>query len=328
MARHHPRRRVVQPRGPQPMYVIAGLPKAIHKDAVDGLQARLPHAIVKGIPSPTHDGALYSGALVNLLVRSVGEFAVRRRTNGNAQPAPASITLLFVPASDQEALLQRFDFALMSAPLSALVARDLHYRQLRHDRDAVADALIAAVAASGEARMNLTQVVRRLAYRSDNEALLLPPRNFMTQDGNLVPIFTAIRQGHRPWTDRLEEFGPSSLTHDDVPKRIQGQQTRRVFVDSRGMALFIAHPAAYDGPPREVEGDQNVDGLVDALRALYRFGGAVEPGLHHDAQRSDGVALDGAVFECSTKGRISAKADYANVYPNDFVRVGNFTAAE
>lgn len=324
MAKRHQRRRVVQRHGPQPMYVIAGLPKAIHKEAIGRLQARLPHAIVKGVPSPKPDGALYSTALVNLLTRSIGEFAVRRRTNGNAQPTPASITLLFVPAPDQEVLLRRFDFALMSAPLSALVARDEHAKQLRHDGNAVAETLVAAVAAAAEARMNLNQVVRRLGYQSDNEALLLPPRNFMTQDGDLVPAFTAIRRGHRPWTDRLTELGPTPLTHDDVPKRIQGQQTRWVFVDGRGMAFFIAHPRAYDGPPREVEDGENADELLDTLRALYRFGGAVMPGLHHDAQRSDGAALDGAVFECSTKGRISAKAEYANVYPNDFVRVGNF----
>lgn len=328
MAKRHQRRRIVKPRGPQPMYAIAGLPKAVHKDAVDRLQARLPHAIVKGIPAPTQDGALYSTAAVSQLVRSIGEFAVRRRTNGNAQPAPASITLLFVPAPDQEDLLRRFDFALMSAPLSALVARDAQFRQLRHDREAVAEALIAAVAASGEARMNLSQVVRRLGYRSDNEALLLPPRNFMTQEGNLVPAFMAIRRGDRSWTDRMEDLGPTPLSHDDVPNRIQAQQTRRVFVDGRGMGFFIAHPAAYDGPHREVEDDGSADLLLDTLRALYRFGGAIEPGLHHDAQRSDGAPLDGALFECSTKGRISAKADYANVYPNDFVRVGSFTAAE
>src|SRR5947209_2041979 len=123
MARGNRRRRIIEPRGPQPMYVIAGLPRATHKNALDRLQARLPHAIVKGLPAPTRDGALYSAAFVDQLVRSVGEFAVRRRTRGNAQPAPASITLLFVPAPDQEVLLQRFDFAIMSAPIPALVAR-------------------------------------------------------------------------------------------------------------------------------------------------------------------------------------------------------------
>lgn len=328
MAKKSGRRPVVQQRGPQPMYVVAGLPKSNHKVVVDTLQARLPHAIVKGIPSPSQDGALYSVALINNLVRSVGEFAVRRRTRGNAQPSPASITLLFVPAPDQERLLRRFDFALMSAPLPALVARDEHYQQLRHDRDAAVAALVEAVKTSGEARTNLNHVERRLGYRSDNEALLLPPHNIMTQDGDLVPVFLDFRQGNRLWTDRLTELGPTALTHDDVPARIQRQQTRRVFVDSRAVAFFIAHPAAYDGPTREVEDNDDVEQLLDALRSLYRFGGAVEPGLHHDAQRNDGSGLGGAIFVCCEKGRISVNAPYANVYPNDFVRVANYKAAE
>lgn len=328
MAKGSRRRRVVQPRGPQPMYVVAGLPKSIHKEVVDTFQARFPLAIVKGIPSPTRDGALYSAALINTLVRSVGEFAVRRRTRGNAQPTPGSITLLFVPAPDQERLLRRFDFVVMSAPLPTLVVRDEHYQQLRHDREAAVTALVEAVKASSDARANLNHVTRRLGYRSDNEALLLPPRNFMTDDGDLVPTFTDFRQGRRLWTDRLKELGPTALTRDDVPARIQHQQTRRVFVDSRSIGFFIAHPAAYDGAAREVEIDDDVDLLLDTLRSLYRFGGALEPGIHHDAQRSNGSALEGAIFECCEKGRISAKAAYANVYPNDFVRVGDYTAAD
>lgn len=328
MATTRRRRNIVKAPSQQPMYVIAGLPKAIHKGCVDALQARLPHAIVKGIPSPTSDGALYSGSYLATLVRSIGEFVVRRRTNGNAQPTPASITLLFVPAPDQEALLGTFDFAIMSAPLSTLVAFDDRYRTLRHDRGAVNDALIAAVAADGEARSNLNQVVRRLGLQSDNEALLLPPRNFMTQDGDLTSTFRAYRQGQRTWTDRFADFGPAELNHDDVPARIHPKQTRRVFIDSRGMAFFIAHPTAYEAPPREVEDPENSTGILSALRALYRFGGALVPGIHHDAQRGDGSPLNGAIFCCDEKGRIRADATHANIYPDDFVRVRNYVTHE
>lgn len=327
MGKKGKRRRVVQPSGPQHMYIIAGLPKSVHKDSIDSLQARLPQAIIKGVPSPSNDGALYSSPLLDTLVRSVGEFALRRRTNGNAQPTPASMTLLFVPAPDQEALLRRFDFALMSAPLSALVARDDQYRQMRHDRESVGTALVEAVAASGEARMNLNQVVRRLGFQSDNEGLLLPPRNFFTNEGDLVTIFRQFREGGRAWTDRLEEFGPVPLTHEDVPMRVKDQQTRRVFVDNRGMAYFIAHPTAYDGPSREVDDEDNVGAMLMALRSLYRFGGALPPGIHHDAQRSNGSVLGSAKFHCAEKGPIYCKADYANVYPNDYVRVEKYDVA-
>jgi hypothetical protein len=87
------------------------------------------------------------------------------------------------------------------------------------------------------------------------------------------------------------------------------------------MAFPIAHPLAYDGPPREIEPDADTPAIADRLRSLYRFGGALERGLHHDAQRSDGSPLGGATFHCSEKGTFDAKGDYANVYPDDFVRV-------
>lgn len=45
------------------------------------------------------------------------------------------------------------------------------------------------------------------------------------------------------------------------------------------------------------------------------------PGLYHDAQRSDGTALAGAKMNCDEDGPIEAYGDYANVYPNDSVRV-------
>lgn len=322
------RRRLLQSSGPQPMYVIAGLPKSVHHQAVDALQQRLPHAIVKGIPSLAGDHALYPQPHIVSLVRSVGEFVIRRRGNGNAQPAPASITLFFVPSPDQEALLRTFDFAVMAVPLAPLIVRDVRGRQARHDIAVISETLIAATRAASDARMNLNEVERRLAYQSDNESLLLPPRNFVTQDGDLVGVFRDFRNAARPWNDRLVEFGPEALGHDDVPKRVAAQQTRHPFVDARGMAFFIAHPKAYDGPGREVEDNENIRPIVDAMRKLYRFGGALPPGLHHDAQRSDGSPLDGAFFQCSEKGRIRGMSDYANVYPNDYVRVAKYEPEE
>ena len=112
---------------------------------------------------------------------------------------------------------------------------------------------------------------------------------------------------------------------EQVERRRQNWRTlpiaKRPPVDARGLAFFIAHPKAYDGPPREVESEEDEVALSRALRTLFRFGGALEPGLHHDAQRSDGSALQGAKMYCDEDGRIEAFGDYANVYPNDVIRV-------
>lgn len=321
-------RRIIKAPSQQAMYVIAGLPKARHAEAINALERRYPQAIFKGLASPNQDGRLYSQALVEALIRSVGEFALRRRGNDPAQPTPASLTLLFVPSPDQEVLLQAFDFAVMAAPLPALLARDDQGVQLRHDREAVLSALVEALRPSSDPQMALNEVKRRLGYQSDNEALLLPPRNFLTEDGDLAPVFRSFRDGERAWTDRLEAFGPTPLGHEDVPSRIRRQQTRRPFVDQRGMAYFMAHPAAFDGAVREVGEPKDTGALQEALRSLYRFGSALPQGLHHDAQRSDGSALGGALLHCSVKGAIRGQSGYANVYPNDFVRVEKYEQAE
>jgi hypothetical protein len=322
MARFEKRRRgLVAAHASQPMFVIAGLPVSHHTRAIEMLEGRFKHAIFKGIPAPLSDGALYSQKLVDQLIRAIGKFAVRRRTNGNAQPTPRSITLLYVPAPDEERILQSFDFALMSEPLVTLALYDDRYRLRRHDFDAISKALVAALAKAGPAQQALNEVVRRLSFASDNEGLLLPPRNFLAREHRLSDTFLEIRRGARAWTDRLIHLGPTDLDHEDVPNRVQRGQTRHVFVDSRGMAFFVAHPNAYDGPPREVEDPDDVNAILSALRSLYRFGGALAPGFHHDAQRDDGNILGGAQFECNEKGNIEGYGPYANVYPNDYVRV-------
>lgn len=310
------------------MYIVAGLPKSVHDRTLNALKSRFDRAIFKGLPSGKDDYRLYPDAYIEALTRSGGEFVIRRRGNGNAQPAPASITLLFVPSVDDEQLLAAFDFSAMLAPLTILSTLDERGRSWRHDPDAAIAALAGSIEPSADAAMNLSRVKERLARRSDSEALFLPPKNFRTPNGDFTAVFRALRRGERRWSDRFEDFGPTALKHDQVPDRVAHQQTRRPFVDDRGMAFFIAHPAAYDGVMREAEDDDPVSGIMGVLRSLYRFGGALEPGIHHDAQRADGSPLGGAQFVCSTKGRISGKSGYANIYPNDYVRIADYDREE
>jgi hypothetical protein len=317
------RRDHIRPKTSQHMFIVAGLPRVVHQRTLRQLQDENPQLIFKGAPSPD-DGNLYPPGLVESLVKSVGTFVVRRRQASKEELTPASIVLLYVPSYDQERLLEVFDFAVMTQDLPGLAPWE-NGRQRRHDLDVVRDELTAAIQASASARTNLNTVQERLNRQVDNEPLLLPPRNFFTQAGDLAPVLRQFRTGPRTWTDRLADYGPKVLTHDDVPNRISPQQTRRPFVDSRGMAFFTAHPAAYDGPPREVDDGDDAASILAALRSLYRFGGALARGLHHDVQRDDGTPLGGAEFHCSEKGSITSTSDYANIYPNDFVRVDQHT---
>ena len=319
MGRPRKRRRSVIPRGAQSMIVIAGLPKATHQQSVDKLGDRFPEAIVVGAPSPLSDGALYSEQTIASIIRAAGEFAIRRRTNGPNQPsAPAKIALLYVPAPDDECLLRAFDFSILPAPLATLAIRNEQGRQRRHILDDVHHAHVEAWSPAGPVREALNNVVRRLAYQSDNEALLLPPRNFLVNGRDLVPIFQAYRRGERLWTDRLIDYGPVKLNHENIG-RIEAGKTRHAFVDHRGMSFLIAHPTAYHAPQRQLD-DAGLSEIKSALRSLYRFGGALPSGIHHDAQRDDGSPLCGAEFYCDQEGHVRAEGTHANIYPDDFVR--------
>ena len=66
----------------------------------------------------------------------------------------------------------------MASPLASLEAYGPSGRQLRHDKEAVEATLVDAVAKSSAGSRNLNDVERRISYMSDNEPLLLPPKNF------------------------------------------------------------------------------------------------------------------------------------------------------
>lgn len=307
--------------GAHAMVIVAGLPVRTHKPSLQKFSERFPDVIVQGTPASASDGALYSDRYVQQLVQDVGQFILRRRENGHQQPTPAGIHLLFVPSTDQEKLLREFDFFVMPTALRGLEEWSHQGKQRRHDFDAVASVLTESFQRSAPARSNLNVVRRRLGYLSDNEALLLPPRNYLTADGELANIFRKLRSGDLEWTDRFERLGPSDLTHDDVPNRISKKQTRHPFIDIRDLAFFVAHPTAYDGNVWETEEDSSQLELVLSLRSLYRFGGAMPQGFHHDVQRRDGRGLGRATFNCAKRGSIESSENYANVYPNDAIRL-------
>ena len=321
MARRRRRQAASRGVGPIAMYVIAGLPPEVHGEVIARLRARFPERSFVGTPSRGQDGPLYPADLVEKLVQEISSFAVRRRAGAGARPAsPKSITLAYVPSRDDERLLTALDFAVMSARVDALAAYGEKGRQLRHYSDAALAALIEALGPTSPAKVALDEVVQRLQRLSDREAILLPPENFHVGEGRLRTLFLEFRRRERPAQDRFAELEPVRLTGDDIPWL--GSDIRHCHVDRRGIAFLNAHPTAYDGA--HWEKDEGADGsvLMPALRSLYRFGGALPSGFHHDAQRSDGKDLQEVQFDCSRKGTVTLSAPYANIYPDDFVRPG------
>lgn len=321
MARKRLRR--IPNRGTMEMFVVAGLPPSLHNRAPSMLTQMARSEIkVVALPSSERDGALYPQKLTSGIVQATAGFTIRRRSDGSEQQSvPSSITLLYVPAEDDECLLRCLDFAVLPIPLHDLAARDAKGRQLRHSDEALRAALARAVDSAGPARRNLSLIKERVGRLADGEPLLLPPRNFhLDRDQKIESVFHALRRGERPWTDRIAELSLRFFTRDHLP-RLARHKTRRAFQDYRGLIFLSAHPTAFDGATREAEEEALDSERLLRLRGLYRFGAAVPNGFHHDVQFEQGRTLAGVEFECVLIGQVCGHASHANIYMNDFVRI-------
>ena len=309
-----------------PMFVLAGLPPEVHNFAKSFLEGIRSTAIVVGAPSPQRDGALYPKSLVETLLRATASFAFRRRTKGPEVPlTPKSITLLYVPACDDERLLRAFDFAVWTGALSALAAYGEGGRQLRHNRAALEAALREAAGSNGWSKHEMDQISQRINRLSDREALLLSPRNYHLREAELGRLFLDYRRGLRPVGDRFADLHSVDLTCEDLPRRLGAEEVRHAYVDDREVAFLTAHPTAYHGTVREVEENTPQPQIHSLLRSLYRFGAALPCGFHHDAQPSDGTSFDKFHFFCDEDGDVEISGTHANIYSNDFVRASTKT---
>ena len=319
------RRQRIIARGPAAMLVVAGLPLSLHNRAASALKELSPiKTKIVVLPSAQRDGLLYPEEFLASLVRGVGGFAVRRRTHGSCDfPAPSSITLLYVPASDDECLLRRLDFAVFPVPLRELAARDARGQQLRHSFDAITAAFRKVLGPGGPIKTNLDVIRERINRLADSEALLLPPRNFFVDDKLRVEsLFRDLISGSRLWTDKLAEL-PLCLVTRDTVRRLPPGQTRKAFKDCRNLVFLTAHPSAYDGKARAVEGEASDGELLIRVKGLYRFGAALPNGFHHDVQFEYGRDLGGVECECAQMGTVRVHGSHVNIFINDFVRGAN-----
>jgi hypothetical protein len=323
MADRRPRRNrkaVVAARRKECLTIVAGLPKSIHGNAVTLIGGLRPGKVIASPSTERDGGRLYPDQLVSALLKSVTEFADRRRANGPATPdAPADILLLYVPSNDSDELLAAFDFAVLPIPMAALAQWAPRGRQFRHHWGAATAEITGLLAPTGQATIALQGVSQRVRQVRDQEPLLLPPRNFGTPVGPIANIYSELCRGARPWVGHFPEVTPVEFTSVEVP-RIQRGMTRRAYQDPRGAVYLTADPAAYHGHSRQLEPESADEERRRVLQQLYRFGVSIPAGFHHDAQLENGEQFKLSRFECSEDGPVEVTATHANVYPDDFVR--------
>ncbi len=303
------------------VYVLAGLPQAVFNAAAGFLnQKARSGAKVVGVPSPNKDGRLYSEALLKQLLSLVLPFADRRVRNrpSGAPVQPQRLMLFYVPANDQEVLLEAFDFFVFPVPLKGLSTFE-HGRQGRH---VLESCFIGIQEALEKARQQFELLVKpRVLSRKSAEALLLPPRNFQLQSGQIRQMFHEFTRGARAWDDHsMEGATLKTFDHDGLPTFLRKSERQTIFQDARDLVFPCARPAEHHGTPPPASGNQDLAYLQYNLRSAFRFGVPLEEGFHHDVQFEQGRLISSVEFQCSRKGSVPVSASHVNVYPNDYVR--------
>jgi hypothetical protein len=303
------------------LYVLAGLPKEVFNASVDFLRQKAKAgARVLGVPSASKDGRLYSEALLKQLLNLVLPFADRRIRNrpSGAPVQPKRLMLFYVPASDQEELLQAFDFFVFPVTLNGLCNFE-HGRQSRH---VLGSCFTEIQGALEKSRYHFERLVKpRVLSRKSAEGLLLPPRNFRLRSGQIGELFYEFTRGSRAWDDHsMEGAALRMFDHDDLPNFLRQSERQSIFQDARGLVFPCARPAELHGTPPPASGGQDLAYLQYNLRSFFRFGVPLEEGFHHDVQFEQGRPVSGVEFECSRNGCLQVSATHVNIYPNDYVR--------
>jgi hypothetical protein len=300
----------------RPLFLVAGLPKST-AGAVGGIvksQFGKPCEVI-ALAAPTSDHYLYDRDYVRKLAILGAQFAQRRRAIKSKieVSVPSFVYLLYVPGAGEERLLAEFDFAVFPIALSELGLRDARGRMNRHEVEAITASVRRAMLQQREA---ISEISNRIKLARTKDAILLPPINFhISRAERFSQILLAVRQGHRNWNDRFAELATRRFDRETL-SALKAGEVQYCFCDARDIVFFL--PWGLHGDLWE--GEVSAETASSILRALYRFGGPLPRGFHHDAQFERPRILKNEVFECSSQGRVQVSGTHANIYPNDYVR--------
>lgn len=310
---------------PIDLFLIAGIPHPLNVRIEESLRnIEGTSAKVVTVSSVSHDGPLYRNSTVQSLLRSAGQFSVKRLGSqaADAPPRPRRMALFYVPASDDHLLLKAFDYFIFPVPLRELAEFDELGHQKRHDRISCERAVAAAL--EMYARELVTLIQPRIEGRRSTEQLLLPPQNFHLPHQVIGSFFLELTRRTRSWGDAaLAEVESEVFEHEQLPKFLRPQERLAMFRDARNVIFPCARATQLHWRLPELGPNSEVELFQDFLRSTYRFGAPLPDGFHHDAQLEWGNEFDRMQFDCSREGRIEVSGSHANIYPNDFIRAEN-----
>jgi hypothetical protein len=309
---------------PIDLLLLAGLPHPLHTRIEEFLKELAgAYSKVIAVSSASYDGPLYRRHPVASLLRAAAEFSIRRLKSWgeNQPPRPRRIVLFYVPADDEQQLLDAFDFFVFPVPLRDLASFDDAGHQKRHDRSACEQTIIKAFEIYSRELIGCLQP--RIESRKSSEPLLLPPLNFHLRERRLRQAFCELTRRTRTWENAMpDNIVPEMFDREQLPEFLRHQERQMIFRDARDVIFPCARANELHGQLPEIKSESDLTVLQDFLRTVYRFGTPLPDGFHHDAQLEGGRHFDRMSFDCSRNGMVSVSASHANLYPNDYVRAG------
>jgi hypothetical protein len=309
---------------PVDLLLLAGLPHPLHSRIEEFLKELAGvYSKVIAVSSASHDGPLYRKHPVASLLRGAAGFSIcRLKSRGeNQPPRPKRIVLFYVPADDDQQLLSAFDFFVFPVPLRDLADFDEAGHQKRHNRVVCEQAIQKAFEVYSRELVGSLQP--RIESRRSSEPLLLPPLNFHLPQRKLQQAFCELTRRTRTWENAMpDRIVPEMFDHEQLPEFLRPQERQMIFRDARDVIFPCARANELHGPPPDVQPESDLGVLQNFLRSVYRFGTHLPDGFHHDAQLEWGRHFHNMSFDCSRNGLISVTASHANLYPDDYVRIG------
>ena len=303
------------------LFLLAGLPNPIHGRGEKFLQQLAGrYSKVVASSSTSNDGPLYRQGTVDSLVRGSAEFAVRRLKNRSDDQSarPRRIALFYVPAPDDQRLLDAFDFFVFPIAMHDLAGFDHYGHQVRHNADACQAAIKTAFDAYNTRLLGLVQA--RIESRKSSEPLLLPPLNFQLPQSPLRNVFCELTRGTRAWQNAIpDDIVARRFDKAMLPNFLDHHEHQMIFQDARDVVFPCARASELHGA-QDIDRTAPVQELCNLLRSTYRFGVSLPQGFHHDAQFEGGRAFNKTPFTCSRNGAITVDGTHANIYLNDYVR--------
>ncbi|ACE92256.1 hypothetical protein RHECIAT_CH0003308 [Rhizobium etli CIAT 652] len=313
-------RKTISDTTPQPLAIIAGLPKPNNEAVAKEVAAKFPTWKVIATPFPRDPKAPYSddGAILDF-VRAVCSFAEQQ--SEKTPPRPGQLVLLYIEDDAAHRMLDVFGFSTFAVPLKK---SDWDWPAGRHWRshfhvvtDLVLDALSMVVANEGE------ELKIRLERADPNDILLLPPRNFHVSDGER--LFERFDRHHRASTVldiEDEDIASEEFTVERLPTFFKktGEVRRNFRIDDRGLVYATSRKGQH-GPARmlNISTEKSLLAFRPLLESIFRFGTPLRDGFQHDAQWEDDKHLVNVDF-VDIDEPIKLSQSHANIYGNDRVR--------